>query len=431
MVNKKCTGLFAIALLVVSLLSVGFASASVIDAEVEYIKVDGEMHDPYDVSDDVLEVDRGQELPIKVKIKALENLEDVQITAKISGYQYSQYEQADIFQMTNTFDLDQGRVDYKELTLRVPTKTETGDVKLRIDVEDKNSNTYHKEYNLDIQGIEDSDAVVIKQATLSPSNTVNAGRALSSLVRVENIGEDDLDDVTLTVSVPELNIRDVETLDELEVDEKETFEKILLRFPKETTAGAYDVKYTVAFDEYESTTTYDTVTVKAAEIESAQEDDVQESVITLPHSKQVARDETGTVYPIVVQNNADEDKTYTFDVSGVNDWGMASFDPSSTVTVAPGESETAYLYVSADDSASAGEKVFTLTMNAGSEQKTVPLTAIVSEDDNSGLQKALEIGLIALVIVLILIGLVIGFNKLRGSKDDEFDSEDDDAKTYY
>ncbi|MGM5481605.1 MAG: hypothetical protein ACQESE_04315 [Nanobdellota archaeon] len=424
--NKKPMSLFAIVLLLFSLVNVGFVAADdPVGLDVKYLKIDGERHDPYDESDQVLEVNRGQMLPIKIKLEALSDVEDVQVSAKIAGYEYSQYEQSKIFQMTKTFDMDEGRVDYRELELEVPVKMATSDVKLRIYVENKNANTYVKEYNLDIVGVEGENAVVIKETSLSPSNEVMAGRALSALVKVENVGKEDLDDVTLITSVPALNIRDTETLDELEIDEKETFEKILLRFPKDANAGEYRVDFTVKYDEYESTTVSDMVTVTESDVAEN-----EKSLVTVPSSQEVARGEAGAVYPIMISNSGSAAKTYQIAVSDISAWGSAKVDPSANVVAQPGESVTAYLYVSADKDAEFGDKSFTLSITADGEQKNVPLTAVVSGDEASswdGVKRALEIGLIVLVIILILIGLIVGFNKLRGSRDDE----DDDAKTYY
>ncbi|MFP4118526.1 MAG: hypothetical protein ACLFTH_00550 [Candidatus Woesearchaeota archaeon] len=428
--NKKPISVFALVLLLFSLVTVGSVAAQdQVDLEVEYLRIDGEMHDPYDETDQVLEVDRGQKLPIKVKLEALSDVEDVQVSAKIAGYEYSQYEQDKIFQMSDTFDLKEGRVDYEELELEVPVKIDTDDIKLRIYVENKNGNTYVKEYNLDIVGVEEEGAVMIKETSLSPSDTVMAGRALSGLVVVENVGRKDLDDVTLIASVPALGIRDAETLDEFEVDDVEAFEKILLRFPDDAKPDEYRVDYTVKFDEYESTTVSDMVTVTESD-DDEDEDEEGKTTVSVPSSRDVVRGQTGAVYPVTISNSGSSAKTFDLSVSDVDKWGSVNIDPSETLVAQPGESATAYLYVSADEEAELGDKSFTLTVSGDDEQKTIPLSALVTGDDASswdGVTRALEIGLIVLVIILILIGLIVGFNKLRGSRDDE----DDDAKTYY
>jgi uncharacterized membrane protein len=116
---------------------------------------------------------------------------------------------------------------------------------------------------------------------------------------------------------------------------------------------------------------------------------------------------------------------------GVDAWGTARIDPSATVIVPAQDSTTVFLYISANDGVQAGEKFFQVSITSDGVTETVPLTAIVAEDAQEeeswdGLKRTLEIGLIILVIILILIGLIVGFNKLRGSDDD-----DEDAKTYY
>lgn len=428
----RLVSIFVMALLMLSITGVGMAKAfNPVPMDVHYLKIDGEKHDPYDNTHQVLEVKRGQSLPIKVKLGADEDVEDVQISAKITGYQYSDYEQNKIFEMTDTFDLDENRVDYKELELQVPMKVATGDIKLRIDVEDRNSNGYHKEYNLDIEGSEESDAVTVERATLSPSNTVKQGRALSALVKVSNLGDKDLDDVTLKASIPSLSIRDVETLDDLDVDEKETFEQVLLRFPKDTEPGDYRIDYSVTFDEYESTSISDMITVEESEDTTEEEKDaIQKTVVTIPESKEATADGSGAAYPITLNNNADTQKTYTVDVSGVGDWAMATLEPGSTVTVGSGQSSTTTLHVTPDEDAEPGRKHFTMTVGVGGKQKTVPLSLVVSEGSDSwdDAKDAIEIGLIVLVILLILLGLILGLRKLKGSGNED---EDEEAKTYY
>jgi len=41
------------------------------------------------------------------------------------------------------------------------------------------------------------------------------------------------------------------------------------------------------------------------------------------------------------------------------------------------------------------------------------------------LKRALEIGLIVLVVILVILGLIIGFNKLKGDEDDK------EGESYY
>lgn len=401
--------------------------------EVDYIRIDGEKHDPYDHTDQVLKVDRGQKLPIKVKVNANSDAENVQITSKLAGYQYSNYEQGKIFHMTDTFDLDKNRWDTREMELQVPMKIETGDIKLRIYVEDKNSRSYRKEYNLDITGVDESGAVQIREAYLNPSKEVLPGRALSALVKVENFGDKPLDDVTLTSEVPELNIRDTETLDELDVDEKETFERTLLRFPKDTEPGEYQVSYEVTFDEYERTTRTDTVTVLEGEVTS--EDG--KTMVNVPQSKQVTIGGGEALYPVSITNNGDTTKSYRLSASGVDMWGSYRFDSGSQMMIDAGESKTAYMYLSADAAQSPGVKSFFLNIESESTTKQVPLDAALvgGEDssDDSGSSDVLFIVLSAIVLATIIGAIIYGLYKAYQNPEggESEDKELDEGEEYY
>ncbi|MFP4118499.1 MAG: PKD domain-containing protein [Candidatus Woesearchaeota archaeon] len=389
-----------------------------VDLEVNYIRIDGEKHDPYDKTDQILKVERGQKLPIKLKLSAHTDVRDVQVSAKIAGYEYSQYEQDKIFQMSDTFDLDENRWDTRELELQIPNKVATGDVKLRIYVEDRNSNSYVKEYNLDIAGVDDANAVQIRDAYLSPSNEVQPGRALSALVKVENFGDKPLDDVTLVAEVPELDIRDTETLDELDVDEVETFERTLLRFPKDAKPGDYEVLYTVKFDEYEKTVANDTVTI----VEDNTTVTDGKTNVNVPDSQEVKIGGNGAVYPISITNNGDSSTTYRLSVKGVDSWGSYRIDPSSMIVVPAGETKTAYMYVSADEDQQIGVKEFQMDVMAPGATKRVALSAALVEGDSQaedGLGDTLFIVLAVVIIVIILAAIIFGLSRMRSRPEDQ------------
>ncbi|MFW5865591.1 MAG: PKD domain-containing protein [Nanoarchaeota archaeon] len=403
---------------------------NVVGLEVEYIRIDGEKHDPYDQTNQVLSVKRGQKLPIKVKVVAHSDIEDVQISSKIAGYQYSQYEQDKIFHMTDTFDLDKNRWETREMELEVPLKVATGDVKLRIYVEDKNSNGYVKEYNLDIDGVDERNAVQITDAYLSPSNEVLPGRAVSALVKVHNLGDKPLDDVTLRVEVPSLNIQDTETLDELDVDEKETFERTILRFPKDTQPGDYVVVYTVEFDEYEKTTFSDTVTI----LDGGGVLTEGKSVIEVPGSKQITIGSDGAIYPISITNNGRSSKTYQLSATQINSWGSYRFDPSSLLVVEAGESRTVYLHVSADDGLEQGVKEFQLDVDMDDELKQIPLSAALINPSGSSTNSSSDVNdLLFIILSVIVLGTILaaigyGLYKAYYTPEDGLDDDDEEVR---
>ena len=107
----------------------------------------------------------------------------------------------------------------------------------------------------------------------------------------------------------------------------------------------------------------------------------------------------------------------------------------SDVVVKGEDSKTVYVYITASDNAQAGEKAFIVNIATDADSKDIALTVTVVEPSVnawSKVRKVLEIGLIVLVVILIIIGLAIGFSKLRrGDEEEEEPEEEPGSQTYY
>jgi len=429
---KVKTTMVVMVVLIAAIMASAFASAAVVPLEVSYVEINGDKY--YD--DNVAIADkfeRGEELDITVKVVALADVENAQVEAYISGYRYSQYERSLVSDVSKTFDLEANTSDKLHFKLQIPLKMDKKDTKLRIRVSNENDESFEKVYQLRIRGVDESNAIQIKDFTVSPSNVVEAGRPLSFKVKVKNYGDDDLDDVSVRVSIPALGIWDDETLDEIRADEAETFEELLLRIPKCAEPGTYEAVATVKFDEYEETSESMVITVLeggVCEAVAAEKPQVR-TVVTVPESQEVMIGTSGAVYPIMISNLGSEARTYAITVSGVDAWGTVRLDPAAVVVVQPESVKTVYMYVAAKEDAQPGAQVFKVTIDSGEESKQIPLTANIVEAKETasydGLRRGLEVGLIILVIILILLGLIIGFNKLRGPRG----GEEEETQTYY
>jgi len=412
-----------VVLMALALLAASFVSAQNLD--ILYVKINGEEFDQtLDIGNHTtnLQVERGEDLDIKVRVKAKANVTNVQVEADIYGYRYSHREEDLVSATSKTFDMSSGDVDTIELELEVPVRMDKKYTLLRIRVGDEDGLSYENVYQLHVVGVDEEDAVIVKDYSFSPSSTIAAGRAFTAMVRVQNIGDDDLDDVKVIVSIPELNVRDSEYLDELEADEKETLEEFLLRIPDCASPGVYDVEIEVEFDEYESATETAQITVLSGDscvVQAAE----GKTVVTVPETQEVSAG-SEVAFPIMIANQGTSARTFTITVSGVETWGTSRLSPSSVVVVPAGDSKTVYLYVEADEDA-AGEKVFMTTVTSEDDSEAIPLTAnVVAGEGAAGLKRGLEVALVVLVIILIIIGLIIGFNKLRGQ-------DEEGAQTYY
>ena len=413
-------------------LASAFASAAVpvqiLDVKVNDVHLDT-------ASTNSLDVNRGEDMEVKVLINSSAEFKDATFRVSIDGYKYGKYER-DLVEDTQQIDFRANTTRMYTFHLTAPVKISTEDYDMHIDIAGKTGSSLEQLYPINFGPLSESDAIVIKDFSVSPSSVVEAGRPLSFKVQVKNYGDETLDDVKVKVSIPSLGIADDEYLDSISADESETFEELLLRIPRCADPGTYTVQAVVDFGEYESTVQTMTVTVleggvcEIATPTQPQQPAAGKTVVTVPESQEVVMGTTGGVYPVMISNLGSTAKTYTLTASGADAWGTVRFDPAAVVVVQPESVKTVYMYVAASENAQPGAQVFKLTVDSDSDSKQVVLTANVQEGQQQAsydsLRRGLEIGLIVLVVILIILGLIIGFNKLKGNRDDE-----DESQTYY
>lgn len=437
--NSNRIGLVLVTLLLLLVASVS-VMAQTTDAltvyELEINRMDG-------LDSKIITIERGEDIDIDVTVLAgLNDVENVQIEAFIAGYRYAEYERDLVTDYTKTFDLTAENKRSFGLKLQVPVDMDKKDAKLRIIIADENSdNVIQFNYQLNIEGSSDDNAVDIRKFLISPSEEIEAGRALSFKVQVKNVGNSDLDDVTVRVAIPELGVQAYETIDELESNdgdgEVQSFEALLVRIPSNAKAGTYDVVATVEFDKYRSVEMTKEITVIAAEDTSDNNEASGKTLVMMPDSIELSKGTSGAIYPILIENQGDASRTYVVSVSGTSDWATTSFEPSSVVIVKGGDSKSVYLKLNPHDDAKPGDRVFQVSILSGEESKETSVVAtlngdVVEEDEDSSssvpLRTVLEWALIILIIVLIILGLILVFVKMR--KNDR-DDNDDEAQTYY
>lgn len=400
-------------------------AASAVNLQIDSLEVNGRSILSTDDSSRIRDYERGEALAIDVCVSALADVEDAQIYAYITGYDYSNYESDKVNDMTDTFELKEGHDDCFSLDLEVPTKIDKDYFKLRIRADDRDGTSVDKTYQLYLTGIDRNSAIEIRDFTLDPQEII-AGRAFTGKVKVRNLYDNTIEDLKVTLSVPELNIKVSEYMDEIDPDKSKTFEELLLRVPECAKAGTYDVEILVEYDNFEETQTMGTIDVVASNTcgkstGTGTGSDEGKTLITVPNMQEVAQG-TSVVYPVVINNNGANSQTYAISVSGASTWATTRIDPSAVIVVPAGQSKTAYLYVSANGNSELGDKVFTLNIESGEDSKSVPLVAKVTKSsgtatsDWSGFKKTLEIGLVVLVIILIIVALIIAFSKAKDNK---------------
>jgi len=319
---------------------------------------------------------------------------------------------------------------------------DTYSLKVRVETRD-DSLTFEFPLQIDTE----EHAIEIRDIVLSPNNKVKAGRALLIAVRVKNRGEKQEEDLKITASIPELGLSDSDYMDELDeedctdddCDDSANSEELYVRIPDNAESGDYIVRVEVEYDdgdesEIEETTIY----IEGADDAGSSTGDGStgsKTIITIGSETQdIKAGGAGVIYPVTISNAGADSKSYTVASDGA-DWATFTISPSNLVVLDGGESETVYVYVSAKESAAEGEQMFSLTVSSGDKTlKQIPLKANVVKDSTGGgftlarLKRALEIGLVILVVLLVILGLIIGFNKLKSNSEEETGEEE---KTYY
>ncbi len=429
--TKMMKRLLGIMLLVGALLT---ASAFAQYAEITSVELDDDEISPNGAN--IFDVDRGDELEVKVHILALNDSEDVQISASLRGFDSSDT----IDDISEVFDIKEG-VTYRE-TLKLPLRQKLDQDRyvLRIRIEDRNNPTIEETYTIEVDTQEHD--VEIRDVVLSPGTEVKAGRALLATVRLRNRGEDDEEGVKVVVSIPSLGVSATDFIDEMERDgdddDEATSEELFLRIPEDAATGDYAVRVEAIFDQGDKKNvkemTIHIVADETADTGSAATGSVDKTVITVAADGQNAIQGGAEVaYPITLTNAGKTAKTYMVAADGAS-WANFRVSPSNVIVVNAGESKAVTIYVSAKKDAPVGAQTFTVTISTADRiLKQVPLTVNVEQAkaaSESGLKRAIEVGLVVLVILLVIIGLIIGFSKLRGD-DDEDDEDVEEEKTYY
>ena len=124
------------------------------------------------------------------------------------------------------------------------------------------------------------------------------------------------------------------------------------------------------------------------------------------------------VFPLTITNSGRTSKSYTVSVQA-GDWADVKISPTSTMVIDGGKTQTVYVFVTADKKAPAGAQVLTATVSSnGQKLEDITLTANVAKS-GSTFRSLLEWGLIIMVVLLVVLGLIIGFSRLKGDEDDQ------------
>lgn len=397
------------------------AVAAPIPLGIEWVEVEGTQLDPSGQSVLREEFRREDELNVRIRLSAPVRVEDVVITAFISGYEFGE-----ISDSVRIHRIDPGRALTTSLKLQLPDLIDDGDYKLRLLVTDKNSDTLVQEYDIAV-GLDEHN-LVIDDVIFYESTTVRPGDSLYSLVRVRNRGSRDYDNVRVTVSVPELDIRTADFLNEVEAGDIKSSPELFMRVPLNAKPGSYEV--VVDVDYHHQRTTTKTYMIEVVEEEKA-EAEAPKTVVSASTQPQRVSEGSTAVYPLTISNLGSDSKTYTLTIESAGQWADFRIDPSNLVLLKGYEARTIYLHVTPNENAQESN-VFVVTIDDGKDKSQVAFqTDVTFVEEDTSFRRGLEIGLIVLVVLLVVIGLVVAFTRFAARDDDDEEDDEEGTQTYY
>jgi uncharacterized membrane protein len=380
---------------------------------------------------------RGDMVDVELRLNSSVDLKDVEVVGFISGYEFNHLEA--MSDSVRIFDM-RANVSYREdLSIRVPMNIDDDNYKLRIVISDRDSVTAVYEYNLRLDS--PRHGFVIKDVVFSPSTVVEAGRALLTTARIENVGQRDQKSVKVTVAIPELGISASDFIDRVKYADSATSEEMYMRIPVCAEPGLYEAVLEVRYNDLREAT-YGKAVINVVESDACiveldeKEEEKPRTIIALGSTSQnLVKGEAGALYPLTITNNGENAVAYTVSVEGIADFASVEINPVNTFILNGGDSQAVFIYLTPVETALVGQKVFTVDVKSGDELiKQIPLTANIEEGDvkTSGMnaRDALEVGLIVLVVLLIVLAVIVGVKKLKKDEDAE-DDEEVEGKTYY
>jgi uncharacterized membrane protein len=372
-------------------------------------------------------VEEGDVVDIEVSLFTGDAVEDIEVEARIKGYEYSRYEP--MRDSTRLFDMSANTQKTVRLELDLPRDLEKDVYWLHLTIDSANSKSVERIVKLNVEPARHG--VDIADVSFSPGNTVKAGRSLLTSVLLENFGDDHEDDVKVTVSIPTLGVTASRYVDEVETDGESNVdytdvEEMFLPIPSTAAEGDYEVVVKAEYDRFEEVVETYTIHVVG---DSRFQDDDETLVLAVGPEMQNVNAGSAARYAVALTNAGSKSRAYLLSAIA-GDWASVSLS-DALVVLESGKNKVVYVDVNVAANAIQGAQTVALTISADNEVlETVSLGANVvaspstASSSDVSLRNGLEIALIVLVVILVIIGLIIGFSRLRRDESDE-------EKAYY
>lgn len=419
MMNKKV--LLLTLFVFVALVASSFVSAATIpvnDVKVEVNDHDVELQGETEVR---LNLRRDNQISVEVEFEAEDDADDIKLRAEIIGYEHDRRDL--LMDQTEYFDVKENNRYIRNFNLNLPTLMDKGEYTLTVEFLKRNAEGKRFSFPLIIDTPDN--AMEIRDVIFTPGNTVKAGTSFITNVRLRNVGDDEQDNVKVTVAIPELGRVDALYIDEIEAEEYKTSEGLVINVPLCAEEKEYEVLVLVDYNDFaQESQKYNVRVTKndacAADSSLQAKDFNAQAVVS---SANVATGQKVS-FPVILSNPSDESKTVILSPNGADDLGNVKVSPNWVVDLAPFSTMTAYVEVTPAKDAAQGGHAFTISATDGSSTKELSFQANVKGASKAAASSNwVLISVVIVAVLLIIIIIIVLFNKMS--------SDDDDDEDYY
>lgn len=368
--------------LMIAVFAIFSASVLAADYAIQSVYLNG-----YQLSGNMVQVEMGQKVTLDVAVYGYSN-SDVRLRAWIGGYEHDLIEDT-----SEMFDVENGVVEWKHLTLSIPYDMESSrPYTLNLELFDQH-NRVDVQYALYVEGKRHD--IAVQDIILQPGTSLEAGQTLFAKVRLENMGEKKEEDIRVSLSIESLGISSRNYMDELPkymADENSgNAPSLYLVIPENAATGDYKAKVTVTYNRGHSETSEEFFVHVNGVSEQLRE---TKSMVSIESVKEMSFGEENVV-KILVANLGKKTSVYSLETAGLEGWADASVN--GIVSVAPGQTGELVLKITPNE---AGSHAFSVKIKEdGSLVKEGSFNVDVSEEKkDSGLFWILA-GILFLVIL--------------------------------
>ncbi|MCK9596000.1 hypothetical protein M0R19_02350 [Candidatus Pacearchaeota archaeon] len=259
--------LVSVLLIASVLLLTAVASAATTNLNIDEVRINGIN---VDTVTEGIAVTAGETITVKVIFTVAtsglgfdESASDVKIKVTLEGND-------DVTAVTSKFDVEEGKTYSKVLTMKVPSNFDDDDysfdMDLNIEISSDDDEVEADEDYLDVLTVQRTPYEVAIKSVIT-SNSIDAGKTMPVEVVLKNIGYNEVKDVYVTVSIPELNIKKSAYLGDIvtepyedswfsdDDDENTISGRLTLELPYSAKAGIYTLVVEVENDDVTSTRT--------------------------------------------------------------------------------------------------------------------------------------------------------------------------------